>query len=280
MKSGPLVSVICLCHNQSRFVKEAVESVWNQSYENIELIIVDDGSTDDSKSAIASLIKDKHIQFIDIATSIGNCRAFNKGFRESKGGFIIDLAADDVLLPERIARGFEAFNDDVGVVFSDAEMIAENGDFIKFHHKRNESNLLDEEIPTGDVYRELIHRYFISPPTMMIRREVLEELNGYDESLSYEDFDFWVRSSRKWKYNFQDEILVKKRVVKNSLSNRQFQWLTKHQKSTLRVCRKIKTLNRSIEEQRALRKRCFYEIRQCLRQGNLLLIPAFLKLAI
>jgi len=108
---------------------------------------------------------------------------------------------------------------------------------------------------------------------------VLDELNGYDESLTYEDFDFWIRSSRKFQYGYTNKILVKKRDVPGSLSKKQFSLLNKHQKSTLKVCKKIKKLNRSKAENYALRKRCFYEIRNCVKQGNLTLIPSFLRLA-
>jgi hypothetical protein len=115
---------------------------------------------------------------------------------------------------------------------------------------------------------------------MMIRRKVLEMLGGYDEQLTYEDFDFWIRSSRHWNYAFTDQILVKKRILKDSFSSEQFQLLSKHQKSTLKVCRKIKKLNKTVLEDLALQQRCWYEIRQCAKQGNFGLIPAFFNLTL
>jgi hypothetical protein len=103
---------------------------------------------------------------------------------------------------------------------------------------------------------------------MMIRREVLEELNGYDETLAYEDFDFWVRSSRKYKYCFSDQPLVKKRMVKGSLSSRQYNRNSQILKSTLRVCLKAEKLNRNQAEDRALARRAAYECREALLSGN------------
>ncbi|MEQ8423656.1 MAG: glycosyltransferase, partial [Cyclobacteriaceae bacterium] len=201
----PLVSVICLCYNHAKYVEEAILSVLNQTYQPIELIVVDDASSDDSVAVIESLlIKYSQASFIGLKENIGNCAAFNLGFAQSKGQFIIDFAADDVLMPDRIEKGvraLESAGSDFGVQFSDALLIDRYGVTMglqsdKFSH---------DSIPQGDIYREIIDRYFISAPTMLIRREVLEKLQGYDESLAYEDFDFWVRSSRDFEYLYIPE---------------------------------------------------------------------------
>lgn len=260
-------------------MKDAIESVWKQCYPNIELIVVDDGSTDGSKESIQSILENKNIKFINIETSLGNCKAFNLGFGESTGEYIIDLAADDILMSERVLSGINTFmKSNAGVTFCDVLNIDENGKELGTHFKRDQKENLIEKIPEGDVYTDLIKRYFISPPSMMIKRQVLEELSGYDETLSYEDFDFWIRSSRNWEYAFTNEVLVKKRKVPGSLSDQQFRRKSTHQKSTLRVCQKIKELNRTREERSALRTRCLYEINQCLKQRNFKLISGFLRL--
>ena len=272
MNFSPLVSIICLCHNHKQFVEEAIRSVLAQTYPHIELILVDDGSNDGSKEVISSLSRSK-IHFIDLSTPIGNCKAFNMGFKASKGDYIIDLAADDILLPPRISRGLETFKSkNIGVEFCNVMNIDAKGVKIGIHFKE------DEVVPEGDLYIDLIKRYFISSPSVMIRREVLENINGYDESLRYEDFDFWIRSSRNYEYGFTNEILVAKRILPGSLSKKQFRFRSSHQISTLKVCQKIKELNLSKEEDLALKKRCWYEIRKCLRQGNIELIPDFLKM--
>ncbi len=279
MNQLPLVSVICLSHNHAAYVAQAIRSVLAQSYPHIELIVVDDGSTDGSKEVIQTLSTETNFQYVNIPTPIGNCAAFNQGFKKSKGEFIIDLAADDMLLPERVMKGINTFlKTNAGVTFCDVMNVNENGSDIGVHYKRDANGNLIEEVPEGDIYIELIRKYFISPPSMMISRVVLEELGGYDETLSYEDFDFWIRSSRKWKYAFTDDVLVKKRKLGGSLSDQQFRYKSAHQTSTLKVCQKIKELNRSGEENSALRSRCIYEIRQCIRQGNWKLIPGFFKL--
>ena len=272
MSSDPLVSVICLSHNHGSFVAEAIRSVRKQDYTNYELIVIDDGSNDESKHTIKDNLN-LGDTFIDIRESIGNCKAFNLGFQQSKGEFIIDLAADDVLFPRRITYGIETFlKKNIGVEFCNVMMTDPSGKELGKHFKNTDA------IVEGDIYIDLIKRYFISPPGMMIKREVLDELGGYDESLAYEDFDFWIRSSRNHQYGYTNEVLVTKRILPDSLSAKQFKFRNKYQKSTLAVCKKIKKLNRSKKEEIALKKRCTYEIKQCFRQWNFELVPGFLKL--
>ncbi len=282
MESLPLVSIICLCHNQKDFVKAALESAITQTYPNIEIIVVDDASSDGSRTEIETFLKDHpEIKFIPLDKNVGNCTAFNLAFNQSKGKYLIDLAADDLLLPVRVEMGvadLEMADKSYGVHFSDAFLIDQEGQILNTHFNRNQDGELIEDIRQGDIYVDLIRRYFINPPTMMIKREVLESLGGYDDSLTYEDFDFWIRSSRKYKYLFNKTPLVKKRILKKSLSSRQFTFRNKHQKSTLEVCKKILSLNQTKAEDRALISRCWYEIRQCLKTLNLQLISGYLTL--
>ncbi|MEM6644274.1 MAG: glycosyltransferase [Bacteroidota bacterium] len=268
-----LVSVVCLCHNQAEYVEEAIQSVTKQTHPNIQLIVVDDGSEDASKTVISALSKQHDFTFISLEQALGNCRAFNQALKKCQGAYVIDLAADDLLLPNRIEEGLKTFDQkEIGVEFCNVENVDPKGNTISIHFKP------DQPVFEKDIYEKLITTYFISPPGMMMKKEVLDELDGYDESLSYEDFDFWIRSSRDHHYGYTPQILVKKRDVPGSLSKKQFAFQSSHQRSTLAVCKKIKQLNRLPSEQLALKKRCMYEIKQCLKQGNFSLLPAFLKL--
>lgn len=276
----PLVSVICLCYNQERFAEEAIRSVLSQSYPNVQLIVVDDASTDNSVNVIKAVIQAyPTIQFLELKENLGNCKAFNKGLTLATGSFIIDLAADDVLLPSRIEKGVSSLREKgerYGVHFSDAEIVDEYGTHLYTHSDR----FPHQTVPQGDVYRDVIKRYFICPPTVMFTRTVIDVLGGYDETLSYEDFDFWVRSSRAFNYAYSPEILVKRRVSKNTLSSKQFNLFSRHSKSTYRVCTKILRLNSSREEQQALSKRIQYEIKLNLRLLNVITAIRFLFLLV
>ncbi len=272
----PLVSIICLSYNHERFVAEAIESVFRQTYSPIQLIVVDDHSTDQSASVIEDILSGHpEVEFFPLASNEGNCKAFNRGFEKTKGEFIIDLAADDVLEPERVEKGLKALQEagkDTGVHFSNAQLIDENGTSMGYHADRSQS------IPQGDIYKEVLSRYFISTPTMMTRREVFEKLGGYDESLAYEDFDFWVRSSRYFRYIYSPEALVKRRVLTSSMGKNQYKRGSAQLASTLKVCEKALALNRTPDERHALRKRMRYEMRKALTLGELRIAWSYLKL--
>ncbi len=274
----PLVTVVCLCYNHEKFVTESIESVFNQNYRNFQLIVIDDFSTDGSVNKIREALSNHpDTIFLSLGKNVGNCKAFNTSLPLIRGEFVIDLAADDVLLPERIAEGvknFEKHGKEYGIHFSDAENISEEGIHLSFHSDR----FPHSTIPSGDVYEEVVKRYFISPPSVMMRKEVLDRLNGYDETLAYEDFDLWVRASRDFKFIYSQIPLVKKRVVSSSLGSRQFKRWGRQLLSTYLICEKILTLNKTVTEKKALRKRIFYEIRIALKLMDFSLVRKYFSL--
>lgn len=276
--ASPLVSVICLCYNHAPFVEEAILSVLHQTYAEIELIVVDDASSDDSVNLIEKLVSThSQIKFIRLDKNVGNCAAFNIGYKQSKGMYIIDFAADDILLPNRVEEGVNALEGagmQHGVQFSDALLINADGIELGLHSNKYPH----VSIPQGDIYTNVINRYFISGPTMLVRRIVLDTLNGYDEELAYEDFDFWVRSARLYKYLYIPKPLVKRRVLPHSMKNKQFVKGSSQLRSTFMVCNKIKELNETHEENAALKQRIRYEIKVCLKLFDLSLAIDYLKL--
>ena len=246
----PWVTVICTSYNQQAFVAEAIQSVIAQSYPNIDLIVIDNGSTDQTATRIDEVILPyPAIRFIRNTLNLGLNRAFNQGLALAKGQYIIDLSADDVLLPDRVARQvvfFEQLPDEYGVVFSNASYIDASGNVTGVHYPIDPATgLARAVVPTGYIFRQILTRYFICTPTMMMRRHVLHQLNGYDEALSYEDFDFWVRSSRFCRYAYQDAILTQKRRHPNAMSAQVTQPRNDLLPSTLLVCRKALALVRN-----------------------------------
>ena len=271
-RSLPLVSVICLCYNQERFVEEALASVTSQTYSATELIIVDDASTDQSVSVIQRFLKSQplsdSIKTLFLPQNLGNCKAFNRGMALATGKYIIDFATDDVMLPQRIEQQvgyFETLSANYGVVFTEAEYIDKRGNHLYYHYQNKLKQWYPP--PTGDVYAQLLSTYFVAGPTMMIRKGVLDNMNGYDEGLAYEDFDFWVRSSRNYHYAYLDQCTTQVRKHATSMSVGWYQPDDPQLHSTYLVCLKAKELNRTKKEKRALAKRVRYELRQAIRGG-------------
>lgn len=286
MKNGdpnpPLVSIIAICYNHSSFIIEAIESIFEQSYSNIEVILIDDASTDDSAEKIKQLQKKySDIWVIMHNENCGITKSFNEGLKVSKGNYIIDFATDDILLPDRVSNGvqtFEKLDQSYGVNFTNALIINESGKKTGYHYPVNNKGKAKFPPPDGDVYAEILSKYFICAPSMMFRREVIENLHGYDEKLYYEDFDFWVRSSRKFKYVYTDSVLVKKRIHTSSLSNAQYNPEIDYARSTYEVCKKALDLNKNEVEKKALNERIMYELRQTLVIGDKELTEDYLEL--
>jgi len=266
----PLVTILVVCHNQRQFVKEALESCFLQTYKNIEIIIIDDNSADGSIQITQDLESNGHyLKKILLSEPRGYCKAFNLGLSHAQGQYIIDLAGDDVLLPTRVEEGIVSLESGLwGVNFCDAYYINEASEITGTHYRRGSNGQLLEEVPQGNVFTQVLERYFVCTPTMMISRDVLDYLGGYDESLFYEDFDFWVRSSRLYRYSFTNKLLVKKRVLKNSMSKSQYLPGSKMLPSTLKVCQKAFDLCQSKEEYQSLLVRVRYELRQAILSNN------------
>ncbi len=263
----PWVSVVCTCYNQGPYVRQSLESVVNQTYPNVELIVIDNASTDNSAAEIeAFCVAYPQTRVLCPATNLGLCRAFNQGLALAIGEYIIDLAADDVLLPDRIARQVERFlslPDYYGVVFTNAAYINANGDFLRHHYAIRPNGRTWETVPSGDVFREVLAHYFINTPTMMMRRQMLVDLGGYDETLAYEDFDLWVRSARSYRYAYLDEVLTHKRLLPNSLGQQITRPHNGLLESSWRVCQKAYLLCQTTDEFAALADRIRRFIRKC-----------------
>lgn len=268
-KGSPLVSIICLCYNHEQYVVEAINSVLSQTYDNIELIVIDDASTDNSQQVIRDhLQKFSDVKFIQLPSNGGNCKAFNIGWQASSGEYVIDLAADDILFPERVSVGVDSFIENgpnFGVHFTDAQMIDNNGTVIREHKT---TSFFSHEVPQGYIFKELLSKYFVNPVTMMYSKALLEFLGGYDESLKYEDFDLWVRSSKKYKYCYTEQILVSKRVLHGSHGDNQYRPGSKILPSTFKVCQKAYSMCEDHNDFMALLTRINYELKMSIYSLN------------
>ena len=278
MINNPLVSVLCLSYNQKKFVEEAIQSVFNQTYPFIQLIVLDDGSSDGSAQTITRFLGDKaSVVFLINETNQGYTKSLNKALSHATGEFIVDLAADDLLMPTRVEEGVSALikaGTKFGVNFCDAEIIAEDGHFVGVHSEK----FPHQSIPQGDVYKDIVRRYFICPPTMLFRKSVIDHLGGYDDSLAFEDFDFLVRAARDFHFCYTPLPLVKRRLVSQSMSQKQFRSGDPQRASTLRVCEKINKMNKTIEEVEAFKKRIRYEFLLSVKLGDFRLAVKFFRL--
>jgi glycosyltransferase involved in cell wall biosynthesis len=238
----PLVSVLVACYNQARYVAECLDSVLDQTYENIELIIIDDCSQDDSASVIQRWLVNTNFTatFLRHRQNQGICKTFNAALQRAKGKYICVLAADDVYLPDKIdgqVRLMEALPPKVGVVYGDSWQMDEDGNplaekFIEAHRRF-------QTMPEGDLFPVLLEGNFIPAMATMIRRECFETVGPYDEELVYEDFDMWLRIARHYDFAFSATISAKYRIVPESVTRAVLRKGTAALKSEFRIFEKL-----------------------------------------
>jgi len=274
MLKQPLVTIICTCYNHENYVLDALNSVVNQLHQNIQLIVVDDYSSDNSKNVITSWIENNPTAtFIQNQENLGITKSFNNAYKHAKGDYLIDLAADDILLPECVQLQLKAFKNssysNLGLVYGNAIVTDESGNFIRHYFPRKGDGSLVKKHTTGNVYEYIISDiHSLCSVTAMIKAEVFEHLNGYDPDLHFEDLDFWIRASREYEFDFTNSILVKKRELKNSLGDSFFKKNTYYKKfnsSAYKILNKAFALNRTKQEHKSLLKRTFIMMKRAAR---------------
>jgi glycosyltransferase involved in cell wall biosynthesis len=219
--SPPLVTAIVLCYNHSRFVTEALDGVRAQTYANIQLLVIDDCSTDDSVQVIERWIAANSVDctFVRHEKNMGLCRSLNEAVSLSRGDYIELVAADDVWLPHKTATQvgmLEKLPRTTGVAYTDALQIDEAGNVLPKRFIEDHRRSLTHP-PEGNIHEILWRGNFIPAMSALVRTEVYKTIGGYDETLAYEDWDFWLRVSRKYEFAFSPEISAKYRVLATSM---------------------------------------------------------------
>jgi len=266
----PLVTIICLCYNHEQFVVESLNSVLNQSYKNIELIIADDCSTDSSEKTIKNWLENyPEIPFISNKTNLGNTKTFNKALKIAKGNYVIDLAADDILMPNCVEKQIDTFINSnqkkLAIVYGNAEIISENNQHLRYYYEVNHEKKVLKKPATGDIYSSILSQSsMICSVASMVKREVLDELKGYDENLAYEDLDLWIRTARNYNFEFIDSVLIQKRELENSLGSQFYKKFNSRTRkinhSTYLIIKKAIALNKTKAENKAVLKRVHQEM--------------------
>jgi len=210
-----MVSVIITTYNNKNGVKEAIDSVLSQTYKDIEIIVVDDGSIDDTEDFLKDYIQKRKIIF-KRQENKGVSSARNVGFQLSKGEYINFLDGDDTLNPEKIKAQVEFLKNhpDISVVYCDSDIIINNKK-MDFTYKELVGSF------SGEVLNNLLERNFIALHSALTKREAIKEVGLFDESLRHaEDYDLWIRIANSHKYSFIDKpMVIYKKNAKGLSSN-------------------------------------------------------------
>lgn len=208
----PLVSVILPLFNAQNYIFEAVDSVLKQTYKNFELIILNDGSTDDSLKIVSNFNDDRVI--VINQENIGLSATLNKGINLAKGNLIARMDADDVCYPKRLEIQVRQFNQNPNLILlgTSTEYINDKGDYIATSipivGDRNIKHFL---LNKGNV---------IAHPSVMFRKSVVEKVGGYCEKIGqyFEDHDLWVSMMNLGEFDNLETPLLKYRLTEGSIS--------------------------------------------------------------
>jgi glycosyltransferase involved in cell wall biosynthesis len=213
----PKVSVIMAAYNEEETILDSIESIIGQTYDNFELIIVDDGSTDATPELVRDVNNNK-IRFIQNDDNRTLPYSLNRGIRESNGQYIARNDADEISKPARLERQVEYLdnNPDVQVVGCWCEIIGKNGE-----HIINEGFAADRDFGVEDLIRNgpgLTHG------SVMMRRDALEKVGGYREPFEYaQDYDLWLRISDRFgegAIDYIPEVLYERKIEAGQIANR------------------------------------------------------------
>lgn len=207
-----LVSVILPTYNCAHFLPGSLESVLSQTYDFYEIIVIDDGSTDNTKEVLNQLMQ--KIRYIHLEQNRGLPAARNIGIQSAQGKYIAFLDADDLWLPEKLQTDMEYFDKhpDVSMVYSRHTNIDENGVVLDGEIKRR--------LPSGNIFIQLFsEQNFIISSSVVVRKDVFETTGLFDEQLfNCQDWDMWLRIAFYFKVAGINKPLVKYRHNPRSLS--------------------------------------------------------------
>lgn len=205
-----MISVVIPNYNRGALVCEAVKSVLNQTYHDIEVIVVDDGSTDDSVERLNS-IEDSRLRIICMLRNQGACKARNIGIHEAKGDYICFLDSDDKWKLNKLDTQLRYMKmNDVDACFSAYDYIGLDG------HKEVRPKRWEN---TTDIYEQLLCRNFVTTGTLLAKKEVFRTCLFDEKLLRYQDWDIALQISSHYKLGFINSSLLRMYEQAYSITN-------------------------------------------------------------
>lgn len=209
-KNKDKVSIIIPTHNRVELLERAINSCKDQTYDNIEVIVVNDGSTDDTSTFLEHR---SDVRFIHNSSPLGAPASRNKGAEVATGTYLCFLDDDDEILPEKIEKQVQRFNElndaKVGIISCDSLEIRKDKQFVLENRKR------------GDLHKDLLAKYCVVGGTMtlLFKKEAFFDAGMFDVHLrSNQEYDLMIRVARNWTFDFVPEVLVHKYETDGQIS--------------------------------------------------------------
>lgn len=202
--SLPFVSVVLPVHNREATVRRAAGSVLGQDFDDLELIVVDDASSDGTLAVLAG-VTDSRLHVVALAENGGPAAARNAGAAVARGGILAFQDSDDVWMPGHLRQQVERLGpsrSDVAVSYGRLRKVLAGGGSM-LHPGRDQRQL------EGDLFRALSRGNFVGLPAAVVRLEAFRAVGGFDERLRcLEDWDLWLRLAARYRFGFVDDVVV------------------------------------------------------------------------
>ena len=227
--SQPLVSVVIPCYNHDKFVQDSIQSVIDQTYENIELIIIDDGSKDSSVKKIKEMVdvcKERFVRFeFRSRPNKGLSSTLNEALVWCEGEYFSAIASDDVMLANKtkIQINYMESEPSISALFGSADYINE------IKEKKINNTLEEKEYKFEDI---LLNECMFYAPTQMLRLDIVKEVGGYNPNILVEDWYMWLKLAKRGRVYCISEKLALYRVH-SSNSTRDSQFIYENNLKTL-----------------------------------------------
>lgn len=221
MIEKPLVSIIMNCYNSDSYLKEAIESVLNQTYDNWEIIFWDNQSTDESANIVNSY-EDDRIKYFYAPTHTPLGEARNLAIEKTQGEWIGILDCDDIWYRNKLKKQLENLDSDIGMIYSRVEFLLEKSGNNTAMAQRIKKNHYPKRkiLPSGNIFKKLLFDCFIPLPSVLIRAKLYKQVGGIDTSLKVaEDYDIFLKVANISNVKSIDCILCKYRIHGNNLSH-------------------------------------------------------------
>lgn len=210
----PVVSVILPTFNRADLVLESIQSILGQTYRDFELIVIDDGSVDNTRELLSPMAKEGLLKYA-YQENAGLPAARNHGIRLARGSFITLLDSDDLYVAEKLEKQVSYFEK-----YPEAQIV--QCWFSKFNDQSADLGVRDTSWFEGQIYPDILLQWSVlmAVPCVMMRREAFDKVGLFNESLRWgEDLDLWRRVSRQFPFHMIPESLVKVRVHASSMSS-------------------------------------------------------------
>ena len=225
MNHAPLVSVLMPVFNAEKYLREAIESILNQTFADFEFLILNDGSTDGSKEIILSYA-DTRIRYVENENNLGVVKTANKGIHLSRGKYIFRMDADDISLPRRLEKQYRFMEQhpDIGMCSSWAQVINENG---------NVTGKIIQQTQPEFVRIHLLFSVALLQPICCFRTDILKQ-NPYQKEPVTEDYELWCRLSDSIRMVNLPEFLLQYRWHETNISKEKEQIMEQNKQQIIR----------------------------------------------